>query len=63
MLLLLLLMKMAKLKKCSMINIKKLRKVKAISSYELAKRIGKSAQYLHQIETIGYEFGKITRTR
>jgi len=46
-----------------MINIKKLRKVKAISSYELTKRIGKSAQYLHQIETIGYEFGKITRTR
>ena len=50
MMLFLLLMKMAKLKKCSMINIKKLRKVKAISSYELAKRIGKSAQYLHQIE-------------
>ena len=31
-------------------NIKKLRKAKNISSYELAKRIGKSAQYLHQIE-------------
>ena len=31
-------------------NIKKLRKAKSISSYEVAKRIGKSAQYLHQVE-------------
>ena len=33
-----------------MVEIKKLREVKAISSYELAKRIGKSAQYLHKVE-------------
>ena len=32
--------------------ISELRKAKNISSYELAKRIGKSAQYLHQIEKI-----------
>jgi len=32
--------------------IKKLREAKNISSYGLAKRIGKSAQYLHQIEKI-----------
>jgi len=31
-------------------NIKELRKAKGISSYELAKRIGKSSQYLHAIE-------------
>ena len=32
------------------VKIKELRESKNISSYELAKRIGKSAQYLHQIE-------------
>ena len=32
------------------IRIKEIRKAKNISSYELAKRIGKSAQYLHSIE-------------
>ena len=32
------------------INIKEVRKAKNISSYGLAKRIGKSAQYLHAIE-------------
>ncbi len=31
-------------------NLKKLREAKNISSYELAKRIDKSAQYLYQIE-------------
>jgi len=31
-------------------DIKELRKAKNISSYELANRISKSAQYLHQIE-------------
>jgi len=32
------------------IRIKEIREAKNISSYELAKRISKSAQYLHQIE-------------
>ena len=31
-------------------NLKEIREAKNISSYELAKRIGKSAQYLYQIE-------------
>jgi len=32
------------------VKIKEIREAKNISSYELAKRIGKSAQYLYQIE-------------
>ncbi len=31
-------------------NLKEIRKAKNISSYELAKRIDKSFQYLHQVE-------------
>ena len=31
-------------------NLISIRKAKNISSYEVAKRIGKSSQYLHQIE-------------
>ncbi len=33
-------------------NLKKLRKAKNISSYELAKRIGKLPQYLYKVEKL-----------